>query len=556
MPASRFPRSRRFGRRVRRLFSRISNRLLLFNLLLVFLPAAGVLYLDVYERQLLSALEVSMVQQGRILAATLGEHGEIDPATATTILKRLERRLNVRLRVVDRGALVIADSSQLGPRLPAEPDAYASSLSRDYTIRRGEADSVQREADDSRRNALYRLGSGIYGLFRRVLGPPEAQPAVVEPFPADQPLNIPPVQRALSGKYGASTLISPGQRSVTLYSAIPVRSGKQVVGAVLVSGTTLRILADLYQVRLAVFQVVLASMLAAVLLTIIASTTIVRPLRRLRGEALALIDNRGRLRREVKEGAVFGGSRRTDEIGDLARALELLSRRLGEHIAFVEAFAGDVSHELKNPLASIRGAAEMLEDVEEPEQRRELLDLVQREVARLEHLLKEVREMARLDAQVEAEARPTVQLETLLPALVEGARRRAPTGVAIELDLDGAPVPVKAAPERLAQVVENLLDNATSFAPEGSAVAVRLTRGVSRARLNVRDRGPGIPEQHLQKVWARFFSYRPPGTGDGKPHTGLGLAIVKAIVEGYGGSVSGTNLAEGGAEFEVTLPLA
>ena len=546
---------------MRRLFSRISNRLLLFNLLLVFLPAAGVLYLDVYERQLLSALEVSMVQQGRILAATLGEHGEIDSVAATAILKRLERRLNVRLRVVDRGGLVIADSSQLGPRLPAEPaaaDAYAS-LNRVIEDRRRTVDTARREAEDSRHNALYRLGSGIYGLFRRLLGPlgpPEAQPAVVEPFPADQPLTIPPVQRALSGKYGASTLISPGQRSVTLYSAIPVRSGKQVVGAVLVSGTTLRILADLYQVRLAVFQVVLASMLVAVLLTIIASTTIVRPLRRLRSEALALIDRRGRRRLEGKEGAVFGGSQRTDEIGDLARALELLSRRLGEHIAFVEAFAGDVSHELKNPLASIRGAAEMLEDVEEPEQRRELLDLVQREVARLEHLLKEVREMARLDAEVEAEARPTVQLETLLPALVEGARRRAPPGVAIELEIDGAAVPVKAAPERLAQVVENLLDNAMSFAPAGSAVAVRLRRGATRARLSVRDRGPGIPEQHLQKVWARFFSYRPPGTGDGKPHTGLGLAIVKAIVEGYGGSVSGSNLAEGGAEFEVTLPLA
>jgi two-component system sensor histidine kinase ChvG len=539
---------------VRRLFSRISNRLLLFNLLLVFLPAAGVLYLDVYERQLLSALEVSMVQQGRILAAAVGEHGEIDPTAATTILKRLERRLNARLRVIDRGGWVIADSSQLGPRLPekAPPayDFYSSSAGG------GSAGDARGDAADSRRNVLYRLGSGIYGIFRRVLGPPEAQPAVVEPFAADQPLTIPPVQRALSGKYGASTLISPGQRSVTLYCAIPVRSGRQVVGAVLVSGTTLRILADLYQVRLAVFQVVLASLLVAVLLTIVTSTTIVRPLRRLRGEALALIDGRGRLRLDRAEGGTFEGSRRTDEIGDLARALELLSRRLGEHLTFVEAFAGDVSHELKNPLASIRGAAEMLEEVEEPEQRRELLDLVQREVARLEHLLKEVREMARLDAQVEGEARPTVQLETLLPSLVEGARRRVPPGVAIELELDDRPVPVRAAPERLAQVVENLLDNAMSFAPEGTAVSVRLVRGATRARLSVRDRGPGIPEQHLQRVWARFFSYRPPGTGDGKPHTGLGLAIVKAIVEGYGGSVSGANGEDGGAEFEVRLPLA
>ena len=528
---------------MRRLSSRISNRLLAFNLLLVFLPAAGVLYLDVYERQLLSALEVSMVQQGRILAAALGDRGPIDPREATLILQRLERRLNARLRVIDREGWVIADSSQLGPRLP-EPPAWFS----EYALSRD--DYGTKSGEESRGNWLYRLGSGIYALYRGAFGPIESPPAVVEPFPADQPLRIAPVVSALKGKYGASTLISPGQRSVTLFSAIPVRSGRQVVGAVLVSGTTLRILGDLYQVRLAIFQVVLASLLVAVLLTLVTSTTIVRPLHRLRAEAAALVDNRGRLR------GTFGGSRRTDEIGDLARALEDLSRRLVEHLAFVEAFAGDVSHELKNPLASIRNAAEMLEDVEEPEQRRQLLDLVQREVARLEHLLKEVREMARLDAQVEGEERPTVRLDELLPPLVQGARRRAPAGVAIELDVDGGgSLPVKAAPERVAQVVENLLDNAMSFAPTGSAVAVRLDRVDHRARLLIRDRGPGIPQQHLQKVWARFFSYRPPGTGDGKPHTGLGLAIVKAIVEGYGGTVAAANVEGGGAEFEITLPL-
>jgi two-component system sensor histidine kinase ChvG len=497
-----------------------------------------VLYLDVYERQLLSALEVSMVQQGRILAAALGERGAIDPGRATLILQRLERRLNARLRVLDREGWVIADSSQLGPRLPLVPAAERSSI--------GAADP----AEASRESPLYRLGSGIYGLYRRALGPPEGPTLVVEPFPADKPLTIPPVEAALSGRYGASTLISPGQRSVTLYSAIPVRSGRQVVGAVLVSGTTLRILGDLYQVRLAVFKVVLASLLVAVLLTAIASTTIVRPLQRLRGEASALVDGRGRLR------GTFGGSGRSDEIGDLARALEELSRRLAEHLSFVEAFAGDVSHELKNPLASIRNAAEMLEEVEEPEQRRELLDLVQREVARLEHLLAEIREMARLDAQVEGEERPTVRLEELLPALVEGVRRRAPAGVGLELALEDGSLPVRVAPERLAQVVENLLDNAVSFAPAGSAVTVRLRRDGNRAVVSVRDRGPGIPPQHLQKVWGRFFSYRPAKTGDGRLHTGLGLAIVKAIVEGYGGTVVATNAPEGGAVFEVRLPVA
>jgi two-component system sensor histidine kinase ChvG len=506
--------------------------------LLVFLPAAGVLYLDVYERQELSALETSMVQQGRIMAAAIGEEGPIDPARATRILQRLERRLNARLRVLDRQGWVIADSSQLGPRLPAG-----------LTEATEEAARLGDSVSGSRTSPLYRLGSALYTLYRRAVGAPEAPLLAVEPFPADQPLTIPPVAAALAGKYGASALISPGQRSVTLYSAIPVRSGREVVGAVLVSGTTLRILGDLYQVRLAVFQVVLASLLVAVLLTLVASITIVRPLQRLRGEALALFDGRGRLR------GTFGGSGRADEIGDLARALEDLSRRLVEHLAFVEAFAGDVSHELKNPLASIRNAAEMLEEVEEPDQRRELLDIVQREVARLEHLLKEVREMARLDAQVEGEDRATVQLESLLPPLVEGARRRAPRGVAIELELDGA-LPVNGSPDRLAQVVENLLDNALSFSPAPSAVTVRLARAGNRALLSVRDRGPGIPPQHLERVWARFFSYRPPGTGDGRPHTGLGLAIVKAIVEGYGGTVAAASPAEGGACFEVTLPLA
>ncbi len=518
--------------RLRRLMSRISIRLLAFNLLLVFLPAAGVLYLDVYERQLLSAFEVSMVQQGRILAAALGERGPIDPRVATLILQRLERRLNARLRVLDREGWVIADSSLLGPRLPVAPAVPVV------------------EGAASRESALYRLGSAIYNLYRRVLVPPEAPPSTVEPFPPDQPLTIAPVRSALSGKYGASTLISPGQRSVTLYSAIPVRSGRQVVGAVLVSGTTLRILGDLYQVRLAVFQVVLASLLVAVLLTLVASTTIVRPLRRLRSEAVALIDGSGRLR------GTFGGSGRSDEIGDLARALAELSRRLAEHLAFVEAFAGDVSHELKNPLASIRNAAEMLEDVDDPAERRALLDLVQREVARLEHLLEEMRGMARLDARVEGEERPTVALAALLPALVEGARRRAPPAVAIELELADGELPVRAAPERLAQVVENLLDNALSFAPPGTAVSVRLGRDGDRASITVSDGGSGIPPQHLERVWARFFSYRPTGSGDGRPHTGLGLAIVKAIVEGYGGAVAVANGPAGGARFTVSLPLA
>ena len=104
-------------------------------------------------------------------------------------------------------------------------------------------------------------------------------------------------------------------------------------------------------------------MIVAIILSWLVATTIVRPLRRLRLEAGAILDRRGRLRGR------FRGSRKHDEIGDLSRALERLTRRLDEHVRFIESFAADVSHEFKNPLASIRTATEMLAEVDEQEQR-------------------------------------------------------------------------------------------------------------------------------------------------------------------------------------------
>ena len=87
-------------------------------------------------------------------------------------------------------------------------------------------------------------------------------------------------------------------------------------------------------------------------------------------------------------------------------------------------------------------------------------------------------------------------------------------------------------------------------------MTVRLARNGTRALVSVSDEGPGVPPQHISKVFGRFFTYRPAGTGDGRPHTGLGLAIVKAIVEAHGGTVAVANRPQGGATFQVSLPLA
>ncbi|MFL6289844.1 MAG: sensor histidine kinase, partial [Thermoanaerobaculia bacterium] len=410
---------------------------------------------------------------------------------------------------------------------------------------------------EARQKLVYRAGAWLYKLPLRLstwLGAPQPP---TDPESAYRPLESREVQAALAGRYGAATRRSSGgQRSLTLYSAIPVRSQGRVVGAVVVSQSTFRILGALYEVRLGIFRVFLGSVAAAVVLTLLVSTTIARPLRQLRNEAAVLLDRRGRLRGR------FRGSRRRDEIGDLARALAELTRRLEAHLAFIESFASDVSHEFKNPLASIRTATELLAEVEDPTDRQRFLAMVQKEVARMEGLLSGVREITEIDAQLESEKTRTVALDGLLREIVEGRCLRADNQIEIKLEAPLEPVLVRASPERLTQVFENLLDNAASFSPAGGTVEVRLTRedgsGVVSCLVVVDDRGPGIPETHLDRIFDRFFRYRPDEpvsrTEARNGHTGLGLAIVKAIVDGYGGSIAARNRPDGGARFEVRLP--
>lgn len=518
--------------RLRRATASISIRLVAFNILLVFLPAAGFLYLDTYEQQMLEAQELSMVQQGRLLAAALSGHGPLEKAEAERVLLALGQRTTARLRVFDLQGKVIADSSRLGPR--REPDEPTS-----------------RSEPTVRANWLYRLGAGAFALLNRLLGRDE--PASEDSsYSSGSPPSLTDlgVSEALAGRYGAGVRKSPGQRSITLYSAIPIKIGDRVVGAVQVSQSTLRLLRNLYEVRLAVFQAFLASVLVAIVLTFFVSSTIARPLRKLRREANELLDRRGRLKGR------FTGSKRMDEIGDLARALAEQSRRLAEHVSFIESFAADVSHEFKNPLASIRTASELLAESESPEDRERFFRMIEAEVARLQKLLSAVREITQIDAHIDAEARVPLDLGPFLSGLIGGMRRRGDArDVRFLLDAPAESLTVLTSPDRLAQAIENVLDNALSFAPSGSAVEVSLTQEGPEAVLRIADQGPGIPPEHLGRVFDRFFSYRPEDPQARRDHAGLGLAIVKAIVEGYGGSVSAANGEGGGAVFGMRLPV-
>ena len=500
---------------------RIAIRLLAFNLLLVFLPVAGVLYLGAYEARLESAEVRSITEQARIVAVAIGRDAALNPIDVDDLLART--RSDVRFRVLDTSGRVIADSRPIPP--------------------------PRTSRGSPRHNTLYRVAVFVARPVLRLMQPPE-RPLDVDVYDSAERLRGPEVRAALGGGEGFDKKISAGgQRSVTLYRAVPIVNGGRVIGVALASASTYPILQDLYAVRLSVMRVFVATVVVAFLVSVFFSTTIVRPLRQLRRDARRVLDRRGGLRQHFK------GSTRRDEIGELSRALERIMRRLDTYLRMIETFATDVSHELRNPLASIRNATEMLAEVNDPADRRHFVQMVEQEVARMEKLLAGVREISVIDARLGREEHAPLELGALLRKIVDGFRLREGERVRFELSTPEAPLRVDASEDRLIQVFENILDNAASFSPAGGLVRVGVWAEGGMAVTRLEDEGPGIPEAHMTRIFDRFFTYRPAAARRDSRHAGLGLAIVRAIVAGYGGTVTGAN-GERGAVFEVHLPAA
>lgn len=500
--------------------SRIAFRLLAFNLLVIFLPVAGILYLDVYERELLAEQERGMVLEARAIAAGLS--GSPDLRADAMRLIALVANQGSRVRVYDRTEIApVADSAAV----PLPQETVATSPYSD---------------DGVRQTLRYRVAAWFVRASEFFARNP------LESATPPAPGRTREIDVALAGQYGAATRPTPGQRSMTLTSAVPIRTGGTVTGAVTVSQTTYRTLNALYRVRLRLFTIILLSLAAAVVLSAIVAGTVVRPVDRLRVAAAAVSSRRGGLTQP------FAEEKRKDEVGDLARALHDLTHRLDQHIRQVEAFAGDVAHEFRNPLAAIRIAAETVATTDDAAVRQKFLTRLIADVDRLERLVVGVRDLAALDAQIAQESASQADLRAVVSSVVEGARLAGAATITLT-DASSGPLIVPGHPERLAQVFENIISNAQSLSPIGVAVEVTLTSTADLATVQIVDRGPGIPSGHEHRIFERFFTYRPHEPAGRREHAGLGLAIAKAIVEGYGGTITAQNREGGGSVFTVTL---
>lgn len=299
--------------------------------------------------------------------------------------------------------------------------------------------------------------------------------------------------------------------------------------------------------------VLIAISIFSVLLSLFLARTIVRPLRR-----LAMAAHRVRLGRS-REVNVPRLPSRTDEIGLLARAVSDMSQSLRQRIDNIEAFAADVTHELKNPLASLRSAMDGLDNVEDPALRRKLVAVARDDVVRLDRLINDISEAARTDAELARARFERVDLGSLIEQLAsswEARREKGDARIAFARPRKATAV-VMGKPDRLARAINNLIDNAISFSPQGGLIEIVAARVGDEVRIRIDDEGPGVPEDAREAIFNRFHSVRPEGEGFGR-HSGLGLAIARAIVEGHDGEIGvhDRDDAPSGARFTIRLPAA
>lgn len=344
--------------------------------------------------------------------------------------------------------------------------------------------------------------------------------------------------------------------------AVPVQRFRAVLGSLLLSTQGGDIDAIVRAERIAIMRVFLVAATVTMVLSILLAGTIAGPVRRLAAAA-------ERVRRGIKSREEIPQfSERRDEIGHLARTLREMTNALYNRMDAIESFAADVAHELKNPLTSLRSAVETLPLARNPEAQERLMEVIQHDVRRLDRLITDISDASRLDAELaRADAAP-VDVATLLRTVADFANDRGDPELArVELEITPSrrdhPYRVIGHDSRLAQVINNLVDNARSFSPPDSRVVITATRTADAVVVTVEDEGPGIRAELRDRIFERFYTDRPEAEGFGN-NSGLGLSISRQIIEAHRGTIAVENREEVdeetgeirvlGARFIVSLP--
>ncbi|MBT9140652.1 MAG: Alkaline phosphatase synthesis sensor protein PhoR [Dehalococcoidia bacterium] len=357
------------------------------------------------------------------------------------------------------------------------------------------------------------------------------------------------IAAALAGEQGRSIQYSYQSRQWVMQVAVPIIFDDSIIGVVFIASSLSDVYAVLDNVRDFLFLATGLSLLFAGLLGVYFAHHITVPIESLTAATEQIA--RGDLTQRVSV-------RSKDEIGRLAGQFNHMAERLQEMTRQLREFVSNASHEMRTPLTSLNILVKSLREYPlEAEEREEFLADIDQEVERLIHLVESLLDLTRLDRLGTDDTMSMTDIVPTVRNTLEILKKRADEKrIALEYSLPDATEPVFAALHQVKQVVLNLVDNAIKYTPEGGHVQVGLFQEAERLLLSVTDSGIGIPPEHREKIFERFYRVDKARSRE-QGGTGLGLAIVKEIVTRHGGEILVEDNENGlGTTFIVTWPSA
>ena len=512
------------------------------NIIAIFVILIAVLHLDRYEDSLIQSELEALEHQAELFANALSEvavkndpgiHSYLSSIAVQNVINRSALRSPARSRVFDTAGRLLADSQELPGRVPSVITKPLASVFPDIFFQKFFNDFFQQFFNSSIQ-------------VRRPIN---------EAHKIQLAHTFPEVISALKGSSIKTVkLRETGESLLTV--AVPIQKYKRVLGVLLLSVKDEKVDAAFssYQKEL-IIAVVIALVITSAL-SLYLSRSITKPILSLASAAEKIKNDRSG-RSEIPE-----VSKRDDELGDLSRALIEMTNNLWQRLDAIEKFAADVSHEIKNPLTSIKSAIETATKIKDSGKRDQLLTVILDDVNRLDRLITDISDSSRLDAELSREKFEAIDIESLLLAfhqLRKFQKRFEQKSLTLNIEKGEKQLLILGHESRIVQVIDNIVNNAITFAPVNSNINISVSADTTDVKITIDDEGPGIPENKLDAIFERFYSERPAAEKFGL-HSGLGLSICKQIVEAHNGKIFAKNRTGyqndiTGARFIITLPI-
>ena len=523
----------------------ITMRIIAVNALALIILMFGILYLGQYQNNLINARLETVDRELDLVSAALSEKmsEENDITQISNVTFNLAKALGQHIEIYNNENQKILDTRD-------HPSAQE-------IRRKNNTDKVELQSIKMLKSA---------GRFLLSLLPETRE---LPKYPADMKGYI-DVPDALQGA-SAISVWQNKEEKIFLSAAAPILANSNVAGALLITREATEIEEDFVKVWADILKIFAVTLVLTILLSIYLSGVIAQPLKKLAKATEAV--RRGQAQAED----IPDMSARHDEIGELSVALRQMTMALWERMDATERFAADVSHELKNPLTSLRSAIETLGVVKKAEDRKKLMKIINHDVERLDRLITDISNASRIDAELSKEAFQKINLKHMLHNILDmyatdPLQRQAEKSRAwnktiktkdaqLTLNANGEnPIHIWGIESRLSQVLQNLIANAWSFTPKNGEISIHVEAFKNQVRIRVEDQGPGIPNNKLETVFERFYSERPQSEEYGR-HSGLGLSICRQIIEAHGGQIYAENIKNSGdlaagARFNVVLNIA